>query len=255
MPDVKPSAFTNTTPTDKDADFIPYTLDKTGTPLDRTMSLEELWNTLSLLTTITSINSDSADLVLLRQDSDSTSKDITVDNFFKGKQDIGIPAAGLFTQDNSPAADLTGADSTTNDVHVKYFAFDQSTDEFLQCGFPLPGNYGGTTTIEVRFYWKTSVTSGNVVWAAQGLSLGDDEAIDTAFGTAQTVTDGAGSAANDMMISSFTNAITLAGTPTAGEWCQLRFYRDTDNGSDTLAADAELIGVQVRITINKKASA
>ena len=42
--------------------------------------------------------------------------------------------------------------------------------------------------------------------------------------------------------------MTLAGTPAAGELVQFRIFRDADNGSDTLAADAKLIQVKIYYT-------
>lgn len=47
----KPSVFTPAVPTNLDTDFLPYTKNKTTTPIDRTMSLQELWDTINLLTT------------------------------------------------------------------------------------------------------------------------------------------------------------------------------------------------------------
>jgi hypothetical protein len=48
-------------------------------------------------------------------------------------------------------------------------------------------------------------------------------------------------------ISPATAAMTLAGTPTGGEYVVLRVYRDVD---DTLAANAKLLGVKIRYGIS-----
>jgi hypothetical protein len=81
----------------------------------------------------------------------------------------------------------------------------------------------------------------------QGRSFANDDAIDQAWGSAQTVTDTL-TATGDVCVTTESNAITLAGTPTAGEFVILRAYRDADSGSDTLAADANLIGIKVYYT-------
>lgn len=81
----------------------------------------------------------------------------------------------------------------------------------------------------------------------QGRSYANDDAIDQAWGTAQTVTD-ALLAEDDMQYSAETAAITLAGTPAAGEFVQFRVYRDADHVEDTLDADAKLLGVKVYYT-------
>ena len=73
--------------------------------------------------------------------------------------------------------------------------------------------------------------------------------LDAAFGTAVTVTD-AVTAANDVMISAETSAITIGGTPAEGDIVVFQFYRDAASGSDTLAADAKLLSVKLFITTN-----
>ena len=104
------------------------------------------------------------------------------------------------------------------------------------------------STVTAQFYW-TATTTGDAVWGCRAVALSNDDALDTAFGTAQTVTDSV-TAANDLMISAATSAITIGGTPAEGDMVVFEFYRDADNGSDTLAADAKLIGVKLNITTN-----
>mgnify|MGYP001585986553 CR=1 FL=1 len=85
MVDVKPSAFTNTAPVSETADFIPYTKNKTVTPLDQTMSIRELFTALNLLTTITSIDSITADYITVYQANGAVSKKIAITDLFKGR--------------------------------------------------------------------------------------------------------------------------------------------------------------------------
>jgi len=107
----------------------------------------------------------------------------------------------------------------------------------------MPSDWDGGT-VTVVFYWCADSASGNsVVWGMQGRSYQDSDAIDQAFGAAQTVTD-ANNAQNDMNISAATAAITITGAG-ASESVQYRAYRDADNGSDNLDADARLIGVMI----------
>lgn len=84
MVDTKPSGFGQITViADKDDSFFPHTQALSVTPLDKTISYEDFLSSISILTTVTSINSGSADVLLVRQNSDSTAKDITIDNLFK----------------------------------------------------------------------------------------------------------------------------------------------------------------------------
>ena len=144
---------------------------------------------------------------------------------------------------NGPAVGTS--ETTTNKVMVETLDFDQSTAEYAQIRFLMPKRWN-EGTVTAQFYW-TATTTGNVVWACQAVALSDDDALDAAFGTAQSVTDGV-TAANDLMISAATSAITVAGSPAAGDLVVFQFYRDAANGSDTLGADAKLLGVKLFIT-------
>ena len=111
----------------------------------------------------------------------------------------------------------------------------------------MPSDYDGGT-IQAVFYWLADTADADdVVWGLQGRSYADSDAIDQAWGGAQTVTDG-NNAQNDVNISGSTASITLSGGPAASELVQFRGYRDADNGSDDLAADARLISVRITFT-------
>jgi hypothetical protein len=134
-------------------------------------------------------------------------------------------------------------ETTTNLVNYDTLEFDASTAEFAQVLRTLPNNWTAGT-ITVTFYWSAGSSSGDVVWRAAARALADDDALDTARGTAQSVTDTL-LAVGDMHISSATSAITVAGSPTSGTPIVLEVSRDAANGSDTFGADARLIGVRV----------
>ena len=77
--------------------------------------------------------------------------------------------------------------------------------------------------------------------------MGDLHTIDgTDFGTAQTVGDNHAATALQMQSTAATAAITVAGTPAAGEYVAFRVFRDVAN--DNLAVDALLIGVMINYT-------
>jgi len=106
-------------------------------------------------------------------------------------------------------------------------------------------------TVTAMFVWSHASTTTNfgVVWGIQGLALSDNEALDTAFGTAQTVTD-TGGTTNNIYRTSTTSAITIGSTPSQSDVVTFQVYRDATNGSDTMAIDARLHGVAVFITVN-----
>lgn len=155
--------------------------------------------------------------------------------------------AGAMTARTSNGAASGLTETTTNKVMVRSLDFDAAADEFAQIMIPMPKSWN-EGTVTVQFIW-TATNTGNVVWGCQAVALSDDDVIDTAFGTAQTVTDGV-TAANDVMESAFTSAITIAGTPAAEDLVVFQFYRDADNGSDTCTVDAKLLGVRIKYTVN-----
>ena len=163
-----------------------------------------------------------------------------------GKQMMPWLASALTVRTSNGAAPGT-TESTTNKVMLETLDFDQSTDEFAQFRLPMPKRWN-EGTITAQFRWTASAT-GDVVWGIQAVALSDDDAVDSAFGTAQTVTDGV-TASGDLMVSAETSALTIAGTPAEGDIVIFQVYRDADNGSDTLAADAKLIAVDLFITYN-----
>jgi len=159
-----------------------------------------------------------------------------------GSTNIWIPASAWIPR-TTTGAGVDSRETTTNDQNFDELLFDPGTDEFAQALTILPNNYN-LGTITARFYWTAASGSGAVVWAIQGRAFADDDALDTAFGTAQTVTDTL-LAADDMHISAATSAVTIGGTPAANRPIQFQVYRDADAGGDTLAVDARLLGVEI----------
>jgi hypothetical protein len=134
----------------------------------------------------------------------------------------------------------------TNDINLNGYDFDAATDEFVQWNFVMPDSWNGGN-IRAKIYWTDAVTAGtgDVIWAVKGGALSDDDVIDTALGTAQTITD-TFIASGDMHITSTTPAITLAGTPQDGDFICLQVYRDADAAGDTYTQDARPIGVNIQ---------
>jgi hypothetical protein len=162
---------------------------------------------------------------------------------------IVLTAGGGWPSTTSGAAANTKVEYPTNDVDMYHLDFDPTADEFAQWTVAMPDNYDGGT-VTAQFHWTANSTSTNsVVWGIQARAYADNDAIDQAFGTAQTVTDANGSSANTLRKSAATSAITIGGTPAAGNLVQFRVYRDADNGSDNLAADARLIAVKLQYGI------
>ena len=123
--------------------------------------------------------------------------------------------------------------------------FDPVTNEYAQWTVGMPDDWDAGTVTAI-FYWTAAAgAAGTVIWYLQGISYGDSDAIDAAWGAAVGVTDN-WLANGDEHITGSTASITLAGTLAAGEDIQFRAYRDAV--SDTMSGDARLIKIRVTFT-------
>lgn len=105
----------------------------------------------------------------------------------------------------------------------------------------LPADWTGTVGVSIK--WFTTATTNSVVWQVSTICVANAETSDPAFNTASTVTDAAlGTTVqqNDASIAS----LTVTGCA-AGELMYVRVFRDPTNGSDTLAATARLVGLEL----------
>jgi hypothetical protein len=159
---------------------------------------------------------------------------------------IFIPASAMVAQTTNGAASGT-TETTTNDVMFSTLDFDASTIEYAQFQIAMPKSWN-EGTVTAQFLWCATNT-GDVVWGLQGVAISDDDLLDAAFGTAQTVTDSV-TATTDLMTSSATAAVTLGGSPAAEDLVVFRVYRNASSGSDTCAVDAKLVGVRLNFTTN-----
>ena len=204
-------------------------------------------------TKITGLTEETApvttDLLVIVDDPSGTpaTKKATIANVLAAQTgEIFVGSASIWPSTTSGAAAPAKNEYTTNDQDIYEMAFDATSDEFGQFSIWMP-DFWDAGTVTFKAVWTAASSSGDVIWGLQGRAYANDDAIDAAWGTAQTVTDTL-TATGDICVTSESSAITLAGTPAAGEFCQFRVYRDADAGGDTLAADAALIGIKVYYT-------
>ena len=156
-----------------------------------------------------------------------------------------IPASAFIPRTTNGCG-VDSREFATNRTNWDELLFDAGADEFAQAVIILPNNYNNSE-VTARFYWTGSgATDGtdDVVWGIQARAFANDDALDTAFGTAQTITDTI-LAINDMHISSATSAVTISGTPAANTPILFQIYRDADAVGDTYGHDARLLGVEI----------
>jgi hypothetical protein len=164
-----------------------------------------------------------------------------------GIASVPIVAAAM-TPNTTNGAVATLLETTTNKIMLNTLDFDQSTLQSAQIAVPMPKSWD-EGTVTVQFIWTATAGTGNVIWGVKAVAISDGDVIDTAFGTAQTVTDTL-IATGDQHETTFTSALTVAGSPVNNDVVYFYFYRDAANGSDTLTASAKLIGVRINVTIN-----
>jgi hypothetical protein len=163
-------------------------------------------------------------------------------------KEIYVDANQFVTPTTDPAASGKN-EYGTNDIELEYFAFDGgATEERIQFKRVMPPDWD-RSTIKVKFLWSSatgSTAADTVEWGIKAGSLGDDDAIDTALGTAQVISDALiASNGTDMQVTAATPALTVEGTPALGDMIVFEVYRNTD-GTDDMVEDAWLFGVLIQ---------
>jgi hypothetical protein len=169
----------------------------------------------------------------------------TASGIAQGKHTIWVPAGAMYARTTNGAASGT-VELSTNKNMLKSWDFDTTTQEFVQFEVFFPKSWNlGTVTFQPVLSHASG--SGNVVFGLAGVARSNDDAGDVAFGTPQT-SDRTVGTANDIYIGPESSAITIAGTPAAGDTVQFQVNRTV--ASDSLGVDARLHGIRLHFTIN-----
>ena len=140
-----------------------------------------------------------------------------------------------------PAVETCSAGTNTLDAYLAYADGSDTLQAQKTIALAPDWDSGGST--DVVIWWNTSATSGNVVWQVATACVAVGEVNDPAFNTASTVTDAAQGTTLWMNTATITG-LTMTGCA-ADEYLHLKVFRDPTNGSDTLAADANLFGIRI----------
>ncbi len=177
-------------------------------------------------------------------------QEITAGGATAGRMMIPIMAGSMQPSASGGSGVLTNVATSANMPDVQTLNFHQNTQQHCQFAIPLPKRWN-RGTITARFRWSHAATTTNFgcVWGIQAVAVGDDEAINQAYGTAVEVTD-TGGTTNRLYVSSETAAFTVANTPADGDTIFFRIYRKAADAADTLAIVARLHGVDLFVTTN-----
>jgi len=177
-------------------------------------------------------------------------KDSTITGAHLGYGTVYIDAGAMLGCTTTGAASGTTETSATT-AEMDYFAFDGgATEERAQFKLVIPNDWNAGT-IKAKFHWGSAVgsTAGDTVeWAIKAICLRNDDALNTAFGSPQVVSDALiVNNGLDMQTTAATPAITVGGTPAVGSIVVVEVYRNTD-GTDDMEEDAWLFGVEIQYT-------
>ena len=166
----------------------------------------------------------------------------------QGLHSIWVPALAMVSRTTNGAA-IGTVEMATNKNMFKTLDFDTTTQEFAQFAIRMPTSWNEGTVTFAPVWSHTGGANFGVAFGLAGVAISNDDAGDVAFGTAQTSVD-TGGTTNDIYEGPTSSAITIAGTPAAGDYVMFQINRTVADAGDTLTVDARLHGVTVFYTIN-----
>lgn len=172
-----------------------------------------------------------------------------------GRHMIPVMAAGMSPKQAAGCAALAYFAGASGQPDVPFLAFDPSTEEHAQFAIPMPKSWNeGTVTFKP--IWKHTATATNfgVCWKLRALAVSDDDTLVASFGTEQSSVD-TGGTTNDHYVGPESSAITIAGSPATEDLVMFDLYRDPADAGDTLAVDAQLLGIRLYYTTDAETDA
>jgi hypothetical protein len=126
----------------------------------------------------------------------------------------------------------------------------EATSQSVQGMIPLPSTWSSAAGIAVDLTWRTSATSGDVLWRIQGQCVADAE-VPGNFGSVSSFTADTAKGTtlqwNSVPTKTLTTGDVLSGCA-AGETFLFRLWRDATQAGDTLAAAADLMAARFTLT-------
>ena len=164
-----------------------------------------------------------------------------------GKESIWVPSLAMKPTASNGCASHTSVETTSGRPDMIVLDFDKDSDEFAQFSicFPKSWNEG---TITYQAYWSGIAATTGVAWSLDAVAVSDNETIDVVFGTAVVVQDDSQGAVEEICASAESSAVTIAGSPAAGDLVFFRIGRDISDSNDDMNGDARLHGVKIFFT-------
>ena len=164
-----------------------------------------------------------------------------------GLETMWVPASAMYATETN-GAESNQVETTALRPDMKVMDFADTADDHAQfsVAFPKSWNEG---TITYQCFWTPSTTNtGNCIFGLQGVSVGDGDTIDVAFGTAVNITDAGIGTVEDQQVSAVSSAVTIAGSPAVDQQTYFQIFRDANVGGDTYTGVARLLGIKIFFT-------
>jgi len=173
----------------------------------------------------------------------------------QGLDTLWIPVAAMKPTVSNGCSTHQEVETTAGRPDMQVLDFDTAADEHAQFQISMPKSWN-EDTITFSVYWtSTAADTDGVAWGLEGVAVSDNDPIDVAYGDAVVVTDDALGTAEDLMVSATSSALTIGGSPAAGDICFFRIYRDVSDANDDMTEDARLIGVKIFFTTDASTDA
>ena len=166
-----------------------------------------------------------------------------------GKHSIWVPAASMYPNTTAGCSALTQVE-LGNGPELKCLDFDDGSEEYAQFTIAFPKSWNGGTVTFKAYWCSTATDTDGVSWGLRACGMNDNETTNLAFGTAAVVDDANQGAANELLITAESGAVTIAGTPADEDLTFFEIYRATADSNDTAAEDARLLGIKLYYTID-----
>jgi len=206
------------------------------------------WMTIATFNTTTNVVSIPTGVLAVTQAVTINNTTIATTAFVRtlttGLNEQFIPAVDFIAPALNPAA-LATRYLTTNLQPLQTYAFDQTTQEFLWYRWVPPKRWSLGTVTFAPIWTAEGVPTGTAIFTLAGVTVSNDDPLDAVLGTGISSTD-TFVLANDLHVGPTSTAITIAGVPADGDVVWFRLSRDV--ATDTLTADAQLIGIKLFYT-------
>lgn len=163
---------------------------------------------------------------------------------------IPVTAAGMSPSASGGCAPLATVAGAAGQPDYMTLNFDATTAESAQFTIPMPESWDeGTITFQPIWSHPATTVDFGVCWKLQAVAISNDDPLAANFGTNQSSVD-TGGTTDDVYVGPMSAAITVAGSPQAGDLAFFRVSRDPADAGDTMAVDARLHGIRLYFTAN-----